>query len=410
MYRYRMGKGTSGMGILLFIAALVLIIIGINQLTRPDTSASVPSATDNASVQTFSQTLQKGWDSGVASMSRLWQLLTHQDALQGSGDDSNVIADEEAETQPIQVDIVQQVAPTVFVPIGGDVQVIIYSTHTHEAFTKTDTETYNETAQWRTDNNDFNINKVGEELAQQLSSQYGIGVVQDKTDTEIPVLATSYSRSLLVAKQNIAEYPSAQIIIDLHRDAYNTNIKPNVATVNGVNAARVMIVIGTGEGQTGVGFTDRPDWKSNLALAQTIDNNLKAINPQLSRGIDIKTGRYNQHLSKGCVLIEVGNNENTLDEALATVPFLAQAIAKTLESMPAAAASGTPAVSPTPSPVSTDALASPASTAVTSAPQSVIIEPITDDTTTPPPSATPSPTASASATPASSPTWFPMPK
>lgn len=415
MYRYRMGRGIGGIGILLFIAAVVLIIIGIGQLTRPDTSVSAPSATGSASSPTFAQSLQKGWDSGVASAQRLWQLLTHQDDLQGSGDDVNVADDEEADTQPVQVDVVQQVQPTVFAPIGSDVQVIIYSTHTHEAYTKTDGQDYTETAKWRTDNNDYNIIKVGEALAQQLSTQYGIGVVQDKTDTEIPVLATSYSRSLVVAKKNIQEYPDAQIIIDLHRDAYNTNINPNTVVINGVKAARVMFVIGTGEGQTGVGFTEKPDWKSNLALAQTINNNLKDINAVLSRDISVKTGRYNQHLSKGCVLIEVGNNENTLDEVLATVPFLAQAIAKTLDSMPTmSTAIATPAPSDTASTAPT-ATPAPNSTDVSSAPDSIVIEPIFDDTT--PPSATPSPSPPPTPTPtvsgeaAVSPVpWFPMPQ
>ena len=230
--------------------------------------------------------------------------------------------------------------------------------------------------------------------------------MQDKTDTEIPVLATSYERSLQVAKKNIEEYPEAQIIIDLHRDAYNTGIKPNVATVNGVKAARVMFVIGTGEGKTGVGFTLRPDWKSNLALAQSINDNLKAIDPVLSRDISIKTGRYNQHLSKGCVLVEVGNNENTLDEVLATVPFLAQAIAKTLERMPvntSASAQSTPSASPSASatPVPTATAPVPASAGATLPPQTIIIEPIPD--------VTPSPTPIVSATATPSASWVPFP-
>ena len=406
MYRYRMGKGIGGIGILLFIAAVVLIIIGIGQLTKPDTSVNAPSA----STPTFAQSVQKGWDSGVASVKRLWQLLTNQDGLKGSGDDLDVDDDEEPDTPTVQVDMVQQLQPTVFAPVGSDVQVILYSTHTHEAFTKTDGQDYKETAQWRTDNNDYNIVKVGQMLAQLLSTQYGIGVAQDKTDTEIPVLATSYSRSLVVAKNNIQEYPDAQIIIDLHRDAYNTNINPNTVTINGVKAARVMFVIGTGEGQTGVGFKEKPDWKSNLALAQTINNNLKAINPVLSRDISVKTGRYNHHLSKGSVLIEVGNNENTLDEVLATVPFLAQAIAKTLDSMPVsnAAASATPSATASASP---SAPAATSSGDVSTAPDSISIEPIFDDTTPPTPSPTPSPTASASGDAAASPTpWYPMPR
>ena len=408
MYRYRMGKGIGGMGVLLIIAAFVLCIIGIYQLTKPTDTAT--QSTDSADTPTFSESVSKGVQQGAASLKRLWQLLTDQDEAadqQGSGDDTS--ADDEEDTPSsggVQVEVVSPVEPVALVPMGGAAQVIIYSTHTHEAFTKTAGMSYEETAKWRTANNDYNIVKVGEALAAELSSKYGIGVVQDKTDTEIPVLATSYERSLQVAKKNIEEYPEAQIIIDLHRDAYNTGIKPNVATVNGVKAARVMFVIGTGEGKTGVGFTLRPDWKSNLALAQSINDNLKAIDPVLSRDISIKTGRYNQHLSKGCVLVEVGNNENTLDEVLATVPFLAQAIAKTLERMPvntSASAQSTPSASPSASttPVPTATAPVPASAGATLPPQTIIIEPIPD--------VTPSPTPIVSATATPSASWVPFP-
>ena len=40
----------------------------------------------------------------------------------------------------------------------------------------------------------------------------------------------------------------------------------------------------------------------------------------------IKSGRFNQHISTGALLIEIGNNRNTLSEALAACPIIAEAL------------------------------------------------------------------------------------
>ena len=91
--------------------------------------------------------------------------------------------------------------------------------------------------------------------------------------------------------------------------------------------AYVMMLVGKGTGATGAGFDARPDWPKNLDLAQRITD---AINAQVSgaaREVKIKSGRFNQHISTGALLIEVGNNRNTLDEALAACSVIARAIA-----------------------------------------------------------------------------------
>jgi stage II sporulation protein P len=409
MFRYRMGAGISRLTLLLIAVALFICIIGFSQVFKQNTQpSSVPASTSNAITPTFEERLLLWWDEGKASMKRLWELLTRQqpdssidansdlNSSDGSGEDDPEITDNSSD---VKIEVLGSTKLLSFIPLGSTPQVLIYHTHTHEAYTKTPGEDYVEAAKWRTVNNQFNIVRVGEALATELSTKYGIGVVHDDTDTEVPVLGTAYERSLTVVQKNMDQYKDLKIIIDLHRDAYNTSINPNTVTINGVKAARVMFVIGTGEGKTGVGFASRPDWKINLALAQAVNDNLKKFDSQLSRDISIKTGRYNQHLSAGAILIEVGNNENTLEEALATVPFLAQAISDAFDHL-----SGTQQPSPPPSSTAAPTpSASPEATASASAvpvktPEPIIIETIP---ATAPPSATPSVTPSATATPQS---------
>ena len=213
-------------------------------------------------------------------------------------------------------------------PDAAHPRVLLYSTHTHEAYTMTSANTYAETEKWRTADNTQNIVKVGAEL-KRLLEQKGIATMHDITDHEPPRLGTSYTRSLTTLKNDLARYPSIQLSIDLHRDAYIAGEESTV-TINGQKVARFWIIIGTGAGSTGSGFSVKPDWKKNLAFAEKLKEKLDAVNPMLCKPVDVRTGRYNQHAGGHCILIEIGHNLNTLEEALASLPYLADALAQIL--------------------------------------------------------------------------------
>ena len=87
------------------------------------------------------------------------------------------------------------------------------------------------------------------------------------------------------------------------------------------------MLVGKGTGETGSGFDERPDWPKNLDLAQRITDAMNERLPGVAREVKVKSGRFNQHVSTGALLIEVGNNLNTLDEALRACPVIAQSIA-----------------------------------------------------------------------------------
>ncbi|MDR0840244.1 MAG: stage II sporulation protein P [Christensenellaceae bacterium] len=214
---------------------------------------------------------------------------------------------------------------------GADPKILIYHTHTTEAYFKTPAHDYTDAGKWRTTESEHNIVAVGEKLATLLRDQYGISVLHDMTDHEPPKLATSYSRSVRTMKDYRAKYPSLSMYIDVHRDSYSAEDpkKPSdYVVIDGKEVARLMFVVGTGEGATGTGYGEMPDFAANYALAKRITESLAKVEPGLVRNIRVKTGRYNQHISNQCLLVEVGHNGNTLEQALNAIDYLAAAIAE----------------------------------------------------------------------------------
>jgi stage II sporulation protein P len=211
---------------------------------------------------------------------------------------------------------------------GQGPQVLIYHTHTEEAYKKQEDQDYVELANTRTTDQKYSVVRVGEELAQQLTLRYGVPVIHDTTDHEPPELGTAYVRSCKTVESYLEKYDELKILIDIHRDAYNSRSwEPLTVTIDGQEVSRIMIIIGTGEGSTGAGYKEKPDWEKNYLVAQRLADELNQIHPGLALPVNVKTGRYNQHLSTGAVLIEMGTDENTLDQAVRSARYLARALA-----------------------------------------------------------------------------------
>ncbi len=86
-----------------------------------------------------------------------------------------------------------------------------------------------------------------------------------------------------------------------------------------------MVLIGNGKGQGSVSFKVKPFYQENMAFAQRLTDAVNHLMPGLCRDVMVKTGRYNQHIGKNAILIEVGHNKNTLQQALNAMPTLADA-------------------------------------------------------------------------------------
>lgn len=206
-------------------------------------------------------------------------------------------------------------------------RVLIYHTHTYEAYEQVEESRYQETAPWRTTDEAHNVIAVGKALAACLTAM-GIDVTHDTTAFEPPNMDDAYERSLTMLEQRQEAGESYDLYIDLHRDALaSTSTISRTVNIAGTDVARFMVLVG--KGTTG-GYAEKPNWETNLAIAQCITDHLNAQCTNLARNVKIKTGRFNQHIADCCVLIECGINTNTLEEVLAGVPYLASAIYETL--------------------------------------------------------------------------------
>lgn len=227
------------------------------------------------------------------------------------------------EEKPISIFAQYRTVPGINSLRGENPTILIYHTHTTEAYTQTEQNRYQESGAWRTTDNTMNVVAVGEALKEILERDYGFCVLHDTTDHEPPKLATAYERSLLTMQAYHEQYPSIVLFLDLHRDAYNAENAPtDYLTVNGTETAKLMFVVGKGEK-----YEEKPYFDADYALANRISDHLNSIHPKLARPIRVKPGRYNQHVAPNCLLVEVGHNANTLEQAKAAMPYLAESIA-----------------------------------------------------------------------------------
>ena len=221
---------------------------------------------------------------------------------------------------PLRIEVVPECTPA-----AETRSVLIYHTHTHEAYEQAADDQYVAIEAWRTMDEDHSVVRVGEELARLLRER-GFEVVHDTTDHEQTDLKTAYTRSMETLQSYDRRF---DLYIDLHRDAYLDGMETAVVDSNGARLAPLMMLIGNG-----VGFTDKPYYEENLAFAQALTERINALRPNLCKKVLVKDGRYNQSIGVFSILIEVGHNRNTLREALASLPDLADGLQSLMISDP----------------------------------------------------------------------------
>lgn len=255
------------------------------------------------------------WMAGLAQA-----LVLRQSVGTAFAEEEISITTEEAVDTTLRVEVVRNSAPP---PMQGK-RVLIYHTHTWEAFEQVE-EKYVETEKWRSKDTRYNMVAVGNALTAALEA-LGCQVVHDETAFEPPNLSTAYQRSLEMLERRQEAGERYDLYIDLHRDAVASasTIKRTV-NVAGEEIARFMVLVGKGQG-----YEVKPDWQANYAVAEKLTESLNAQAEGICRDIKVKTGRFNQHIAPCCVLIECGLNYNTLEQVLAGIPYLAQAVCDTI--------------------------------------------------------------------------------
>jgi len=214
---------------------------------------------------------------------------------------------------------------TLTLPADGP-QILIIHTHSTEAYAQAPGDEYEESDYARTTDERHSVIRVGDELAAVLEAK-GLRVLHDRGLYDYPHYTGSYTRSGTAVAEYLKEYPSLRIVLDLHRDAIGTGdaVYRTEAEIPGMPCAQVMLLAGTGENGL-----EHPGWRENLKLALLLQASADARRPTLMRPLAVRKERYNQQLTPGSLILEVGSTGNTLQEAITAVHLFGEAVSPAL--------------------------------------------------------------------------------
>lgn len=216
--------------------------------------------------------------------------------------------------------------PDLDIRLDGTPMVLIYHTHTTESYVEKKTGTYDSAFTFRTTEPDKNMVAVGAAIADQLSAA-GIGVIHAKEMHDYPVWNGAYGNSARTIQSILKQYPSVCVALDIHRDAISagSTVYAPVCTINGKKSAQIMIISGCDKGNMGM-----PHYRDNFHFACRLQETAETMFPGFTRPILFDYRKYNQNLTKGSLLIEVGSQGNTLEEARYAGELVGQALTETL--------------------------------------------------------------------------------
>lgn len=251
--------------------------------------------------------------------------LEDSDSVQPIDGLKNTEIDINIATEEIKMDIIKYAQePKEFYVGAQGPQVLIYHTHEEEAYRQIVGQEYVEAGKFYTKDEFDSVFAVGEALKAQLESK-GYSVMHDGTDHMTEGLSGAYSKSLVTMEKYANQYPTIRVYIDVHRDA-SSNEKDFV-TVNGDECAKIMFVVGPNKTPE-----EKPKFESNYKLALAITNEMEKIKSGFTRLIRVQNSskHYNQQVSDMCLLVEVGHNANSLQQAINTTKYIAEAISRVI--------------------------------------------------------------------------------
>lgn len=192
-----------------------------------------------------------------------------------------------------------------------DATIYIYSSHQKESYSMDYMEDYNVEADVL----------LASHIMQEKLEKIGIKTIvleEDITkylnDNSLDY-SYSYVASRYYLKEDMNKYPNIKLYIDLHRDAAKK--EATTTTINDKKCAKIMFVIGR----------EYDTYKNNLSVANKLNEKITKLYPDLSRGILEKSGEgvngiYNQDLGSNIILLELGGNNNNLDEVINTIELI----------------------------------------------------------------------------------------
>lgn len=234
-------------------------------------------------------------------------------------------------TNKTEIDIQKKLSEKLPLTVERDKPaVIIYHTHTTETYQMLDRDFYAQGYLSRSNDKNQNMIRVGKAITDEIEKQ-GFKVIHDTTVYDNPYTG-AYYRSEDAVKRLLEKNPSVVITLDIHRDAIQNDsgvkTKPT-AVINGKKAAQIMIISGCQE--EGNGITDLPEWEKNLTFALKLQQSMESLYPGLTRPVFFCARSYNMGLTPCSLLVEMGSDANTLDEAVYSGKMLGSALCEILE-------------------------------------------------------------------------------
>lgn len=203
---------------------------------------------------------------------------------------------------------------------GEEPQILIYHTHSQEGYSDSVEGDLSTT-----------VVAVGDRLTQILEETYGYHVLHDTGTYDKGDRDHAYNKAAPALEKILADHPSIEVVIDLHRDGVGENTRL-VTEMDGKQMAQVMFFNGlskttsTGE----INYLRNPYIQDNLAFSLKMQIAATELYPGFTRKIYLKSYRYNMHYCPKSLLIEVGAQTNTLQEALNAMDPLAAVLDKVL--------------------------------------------------------------------------------
>ncbi len=206
---------------------------------------------------------------------------------------------------------------------AGKKQILIY--HTHGA-----SEYF---ADSRNGKIEDSVVGVGDALTRELE-KLGYGVLHDRNRYDLINgsldRSLAYNKSLEGIEKALAANPDIKVVIDLHRDSVGKG-KHTFTTINGKKSAIVMFFNGLSRTKSGpISYLDNPNLKGNLAFSLQLKCKAMEYYDDFTKPIYLKGYRYNLHLQERSLLIELGNENNTVEEARNAAAPLADVLHKVL--------------------------------------------------------------------------------
>ena len=206
--------------------------------------------------------------------------------------------------------------------------VLIFHSHTSEGYEMIERDWYACDYSARSNDENLNIVRVGKEIADYLTAS-GYTVIHDKTIHD-KSYNDSYPNSRKTVAAHLKEHPEIQIVLDIHRDSVTQTNGDKLKFTNeigGKKAAQIMIITGAEEGKV----EDFPHWQKNLRFALALQQKCVQMFPGLMRPVLFSQRKYNMDMTPFSLLIEMGSEANTLEEACYSGRMLATSLAALMD-------------------------------------------------------------------------------